>query len=132
MVTKINQIIEELKNLTLIECVNLIKEMELVFNINTSNFSSSSNINYKVETNLQKNSSEIEEKLSFDVFLSEVPSDKKIAILKIVRNITGLGLKESKEMVDNTPRLIKESISKEESVEIKKQLEAAGASVIIK
>ena len=57
---------------------------------------------------------------------------KKIAILKIVRNVTGLGLKESKDIVDNVPKTVKEGATKEESETIKKELEAAGAKVTIK
>lgn len=132
MITKINKILEELKTLTLIECADLIKEMEIIFNINTSISLNTTNINSKIENNIQNNSVEIEEKTAFDIFLSEVPGDKKIAILKIVRNITGLGLKESKEIVDNVPKLIKEAVTKEESEIIKKELETAGAKIIIK
>lgn len=132
MITKINKILEELKTLTLIECADLIKEMEIIFNINTSISLNTTNSNSKIENNIQNNSIEIEEKTAFDIFLSEVPVDKKIAILKIVRNITGLGLKESKEIVDNVPKLIKEAVTKEESEIIKKELETAGAKIIIK
>ena len=74
----------------------------------------------------------VEEKTQFDIILSDVPADKKIAILKIVRNITGLGLKESKDIVDNVPKVLKESVSKEESETIKKEIEAAGGKVTLK
>ena len=74
----------------------------------------------------------IEEQTAFDITLSEVPADKKIAILKVVRNITGLGLKESKDIVDNVPKLVKEGASKEDSQKIKLEFEAAGAKVTIK
>ena len=73
-----------------------------------------------------------EEKTAFDVILDSVPADKKIAILKIVRNVTGLGLKESKDIVDNVPKLLKEGASKEEGETIKKDVEAAGGKVTIK
>jgi large subunit ribosomal protein L7/L12 len=74
----------------------------------------------------------VEEKVAFDIILTEVPADKKIAILKIVRNLTGLGLKESKDIVDNVPKVLKEGITKDESETIKKELETAGAKVTIK
>jgi large subunit ribosomal protein L7/L12 len=74
----------------------------------------------------------VEEKSSFDITLTEVPADKKIAVLKIVRNLTGLGLKESKDIVDNVPKLLKEGATKEESESIKKELEASGAKITIK
>ena len=73
-----------------------------------------------------------EEKTAFDITLTEVTADKKIAVLKIVRNVTGLGLKESKDIVDNVPKLLKEGATKDESENIKKEIEAAGGKVTIK
>lgn len=73
-----------------------------------------------------------EEQTEFEISLTEVPSDKKIAILKVVRNVTGLGLKESKEIVDNVPKVLKEGISKGEIDAIQKELEEAGAKVAVK
>ncbi len=124
---KINIIIEELKKLTLIEASELISKIESTFNIDT-------NINLAPSVQNVSNTSLIEtkeEKTNFNIFLEEVPSDKKIAILKVIRNVTGLGLKESKDIVDNIPKLIKENISKEESELIKKELENAGGKVKI-
>jgi large subunit ribosomal protein L7/L12 len=72
-----------------------------------------------------------EEKTEFNVVLTEV-GDKKIQVIKEVRSITGLGLKESKELVESAPKPLKENVSKEEAEEIKKKLEAAGAKVEIK
>ncbi len=69
---------------------------------------------------------EAEEKTSFDVILKEI-GDKKIQVIKEVRAITGLGLKEAKELVDNAPKPVKEGVSKEEAEEARSQLEAAGA-----
>jgi large subunit ribosomal protein L7/L12 len=73
---------------------------------------------------------EAEEKTSFDVIL-EAAGDKKIAVIKEVRAITGLGLKEAKELVDGAPKPVKEGASKDEAEELKKQLEAAGATAKI-
>ena len=73
-----------------------------------------------------------EEKTEFDVVLEEVPGDKKIAILKVVRAITGLGLKEAKDMVESAPKPIKEGTGKDDAEEIKKKLEEAGAKVSVK
>jgi large subunit ribosomal protein L7/L12 len=73
-----------------------------------------------------------EEKTEFDLVLEEVPADKKIAILKVVRGMTGLGLKEAKEIVESAPKVIKEGIAKEAAEEGKKELEAAGAKVTVK
>jgi large subunit ribosomal protein L7/L12 len=72
-----------------------------------------------------------EEKTEFDVILTAA-GDKKIAVIKEVRAITGLGLKEAKELVDSAPKPVKEGISKEEAEQVKKQLEEAGAQVDLK
>ena len=72
-----------------------------------------------------------EEKTEFDVVLKEIGSNK-IQVIKVVRAITGLGLKEAKDLVESAPKVVKEGISKEESETIKKQLEEVGASVEIK
>jgi len=72
-----------------------------------------------------------EEQSEFDVELTGV-GDKKINVIKVIRTITSLGLKEAKELVDGAPTIVKEAASKEESEEIKKQLEEAGASVTLK
>jgi large subunit ribosomal protein L7/L12 len=68
----------------------------------------------------------------FDLILEEVPADKKIAVLKVVRTLTGLGLKEAKDLVESTPKNIKEGASKDDVEAAKKQLEEAGAKVKIK
>ena len=73
-----------------------------------------------------------EEASEVNVILASVPADKKIAVLKEVRAITGLGLKEAKDLVDGAPKAVKEGIKKEDAEAIKKQLEAAGATVEIK
>jgi len=73
-----------------------------------------------------------EEKTEFDVELSEFPADKKIAIIKEVRGITGLGLKEAKDLVESVPKVLKEATSKDDAEEIKKKLEEAGAKVTLK
>lgn len=72
------------------------------------------------------------ESTEFELTLSEVPAPKKIAIIKVVREITGLGLKEAKELVENAPKVLKESCSKSEADEVKKKLEDAGAKVAVK
>lgn len=74
---------------------------------------------------------EVEEQTEFDVVL-EAAGDKKINVIKVVRQVTALGLKEAKEMVDSAPSKIKEGISKDEAAELKKQLEEAGATVALK
>ena len=125
MSEKLNIIIEQLKTLTLLEASELVTEIENVFGVDTS----VSVAAIGTTTPVADTSSESEEKSEFDVVLTGVASDKKIAVLKIVRNITGLGLKESKEIVDNTPKVLKEATTKEDAESIKKDLEAAGGTV---
>jgi len=74
----------------------------------------------------------VEEKTAFDLVLEEVPADKKIAILKVVREITGLGLKDAKDLVESAPKAVKEGMPKADAEAAKKQLEEAGAKVSIK
>jgi large subunit ribosomal protein L7/L12 len=127
MNAKLDTIIDQLKNLTLLEAAELVTAIEKTFGVDTSVSAAVAAPAMPIAT------AEVEEeKTAFDLILSEVPGDKKIAILKIIRNITGLGLKESKDIVDNTPKVVKEGITKEESETLKKELEAAGAKVIIK
>ena len=73
-----------------------------------------------------------EEKTEFDVVLTGVPADKKIQVIKVVREITGLGLKEAKDLVESAPKAIKEGVSKEESETIKKKLQDVTATVEVK
>jgi large subunit ribosomal protein L7/L12 len=73
-----------------------------------------------------------EEKTEFDVILEDVPADKKIAILKVVRGLTGLGLKEAKELVEAAPKAVKEGVTKDDAEAAKKELEEAGAKVTVK
>lgn len=128
---KLDIIIEQLKSLTLLEAAELVKAIEETFGVDTSVVATPMMGNFALMGGAAPVEAE-EEKTAFDILLTEVPADKKIAILKIVRNVTGLGLKESKEMVDNVPKLVKEGVTKEESESIKKELEAAGAKVTIK
>nr|UNJ15340.1 ribosomal protein L12 [Cyanidioschyzonaceae sp. 1] len=126
MTTKITNLLEEIKSLTLLEAAELVKQMETTFGIDASMapiaaVASSASTEAKTE-----------EKTEYTVVLSQVPADKKIAVLKVVRTITGLGLKEAKELVDAVPKTLKEAISKQEAEEIKKQLTEAGAQVELK
>lgn len=130
MSEKLDNIIEQLKTLTLLEAAELVKQIEAVFGVDTS--ASVSSIATIAMPAAAAPAEVVEEKTTFDVTLTDVPADKKIAILKIVRNVTGLGLKESKEIVDNVPKLLKEGASKEESENIKKEIDTAGGKVTIK
>lgn len=127
---KLTSIIEQLKTLTLLEAAELVKEIEKTFGVDTSVQTAA--VSVGVSSGPATPVEAVEEKVAFDIILTEVPADKKIAILKIVRNLTGLGLKESKDIVDNVPKVLKEGITKDESETIKKELETAGAKVTIK
>ena len=94
---KLTSIIEQLKTLTLLEAAELVKEIETVFGVDTS--VSVASVGVGIPQAAAPAAEAVEEKTSFDLVLESVPADKKIAVLKIVRNVTGLGLKESKEIV---------------------------------
>ena len=128
MTTKVEEIIEQLKTLTLLEAADLVKQIETTFNVSASASVGAISIASPTSGVAQ----EVEEKTEFDLILEEVPADKKIAILKVVRTLTGLGLKEAKDLVESTPKHIKEGASKDDVEAAKKQLEEAGAKVKIK
>lgn len=131
MSEKLNAIIEQLKSLTLLEAAELVTEIEKVFGVDTSvSVAAVSTVGMAAPAAAAAEA--VEEKSSFDIALTEVPADKKIAILKVVRNVTGLGLKESKDIVDNIPKVLKEGATKEESEKVQKEIEAAGGKVTIK
>jgi large subunit ribosomal protein L7/L12 len=129
MSDKLDNIIEQLKTLTLLEAAELVKQIETVFGVDTS---VSVGAVAAVAAPTAVAAEAVEEKTAFDVTLTDVPADKKIAILKIVRNVTGFGLKESKDIVDNAPKVLKEGATKDEAETIKKDIEAAGGKVTIK
>lgn len=122
MSEKTDQIIEELKTLTLLEASELVTKIEETFGVDASSSAGGTMVMAAPTAN-----EEIEEKTEFNVMLDEVPSDKKIAILKVVRGLTGLGLKEAKDLVESAPKQIQESVGKDIAEDAKKQLETAGA-----
>lgn len=126
MSEKIEKIIEELKSLTLLEASQLVKQIEETFGVDASSGGG------MVMMGSGSSEAVTEEKTEFDLVLENVPADKKIAILKVVRSVTGLGLKEAKDLVESAPKTVKESLPKAEAEDIKKQLEEAGAKVVLK
>jgi large subunit ribosomal protein L7/L12 len=128
--TIINNIIDQLKTLTLLEAAELVKEIETVFGVDAS--VSVGAVSAAPVAVAAATAEAVEEKTAFDLILTEVPADKKIAILKIVRTVTGFGLKESKDIVDNVPKLLKEALSKDECEKVKKEIEEVGGKVNIK
>ena len=125
MSEKIDQIIEDLKTLTLLEASELVTKIEDTFGVDASAAVGGG----VVMAAAPAAEDEAEEKTEFDLMLDEVPADKKIAVLKIVRGITGLGLKEAKELVESAPVKVQEGLAKDAAEDAKKQIESAGAKV---
>ena len=131
MTSKIESIIQDLKSLTLLEAAELVKQIEDVFGVDAST-SNAGMVVMDSNVSSNQNANEEQEKTEYDVSLEVVPAPKKIAILKVVRSLTGLGLIEAKGLVESTPKLLKEAVSKDDAEDIKKKLEEAGATVVIK
>ncbi|MFM7559189.1 50S ribosomal protein L7/L12 [Cylindrospermopsis raciborskii] len=130
MSTATDQILEQLKSLTLLEAAELVKQIEEAFGVSAA--APAGGMMMMAAPGGAAAAEVVEEKTEFDVILEEVPADKKIAILKIVREITGLGLKEAKELVESTPKVVKEGVNKEAAEDISKKITEAGGKVAIK
>ncbi len=122
-----DEILEKLKTLSLLEASELVTQIEEAFGV-----SAAAPVGGMMMAAGGAAEEEAEEKTEFDVVLDEVPGDKKIAILKAVRSMTGLGLKEAKGMVESAPVTVKEAVPKDAAEEAKKTLEDAGAKVTVK
>lgn len=116
------QLMDHISNMSVLDLANLVKELEDKFGVSAAPVA---------VAGAAAGGEAAEEKTEFDVVLAEAGA-KKINVIKEVRGITGLGLKEAKEMVEGAPKTIKEAVSKEEAEEMKKKLEAAGAKVELK
>ena len=125
------EILEKLKTLTLLEAAELVKQIEETFGVSAAAPVGGMMMAAPVGGGAAA-AEEVEEQTEFDVILEEVPADKKIAVLKVVRTLTGLGLKEAKDMVEAAPKAVKEGVAKSDAEDSKKQLEEAGAKVKIK
>ena len=122
-----DEILEKLKSLSLLEASELVSQIEEAFGV-----SAAAPVAVAGGGGGGAAAEPEEEKTEFDVVLDEVPGDKKIAILKVVRTMTGLGLKEAKGMVESAPVTVKEAVAKDAAEEAKKTLEDAGAKVTVK
>ena len=122
-----DEILEKLKTLSLLEASELVSQIEEAFGV-----SAAAPVAVAGGGGGGAAAEAEEEKTEFDVVLDEVPGDKKIAILKVVRTMTGLGLKEAKGMVESAPVTVKEAVAKDAAEEAKKTLEDAGAKVTVK
>lgn len=123
-----DEILEKLKGITLLEAAELVKQIEETFEVSAA---APAAIAVAPGAGGGGAAEAVEEKTEFDVVLTDV-GDKKIGVLKAVRGITGLGLKEAKSMVESAPVAVKEGVSKEEADEVKAKLEEAGGKVEIK
>ena len=121
---KITNIVEEIKTLTILELADLVKAVEEEFGVSAA-------APVGVVAVAGAAAPVVEEKTEFDVILTGF-GDKKLNVIKAVREITGLGLKEAKDMVGGCPKAVKEGVSKEDAEKVKADLEAAGATVEIK
>jgi len=125
----IDEIVEAIGNMTLLEVAELVKKLEEKFGVSASMVAAVPAAAVAAGAPAQ-GAPAAEEKTEFTVILKS-PGANKINVIKVVREITGLGLKEAKDLVDSAPKPIKEGVSKEEAESIKKKLEEAGAEVEI-
>ena len=121
---KITAIVEEIKTLTILEVAELVKALEAEFGVSAAPVAVAGGAAAPA-------AAAVEEKTEFDVELKSFGA-KKLDVIKAVREITGLGLKEAKALVEEAPKVIKEGVSKEDAEKIKAQLEGAGAKIEIK
>ena len=121
---KITAMIEEVKTLTVLELAELVHALEEEFGVSAAAAA--------VAAPAASAAAEVEEKTEFDVVLAGFDAAQKIKVIKVVREITGLGLAEAKAFVESAPKALKEGVSKEDAENFKKQLEEAGAKVEIK
>jgi len=120
------QLIEQIETMSVIDLANLVKDLEEKFGVSAAAMAAPVAMAGGAAA-----AGEEEEKDSFDVVLTAF-GDKKINVIKVVRQVTSLGLKEAKELVDNLPKPVKEGVSKDEADELKTKFEDAGAQVEVK
>lgn len=124
---KQKKILESIDGLTVLELASLVKALEEKYGV-----SAAAPVAVAAGAAPAGGAAAEEEKTSFSVVLESFPADKKIAIIKVVREITSLGLKEAKELVEGAPKPVKDGAAKDEAEKIKKDLEGAGAKVALK
>ena len=121
-----DEILDAISKMTLMEVVELISDMEKKFGVTAAAPVAAA------AGPAAAAAAPVEEKTEFAVTLKEYPADKKVTVIKVIREITGLGLKEAKDLVEGVPSLVKEGVNKADSDAMKKKLEEAGAKVEIK
>lgn len=120
-------ILNAISSMTLVEIVDLVKMMEEKFGV-----SAAAPVAMAAAPGAAAAAAPVEEKTEFTVTLKEYPADKKVTVIKVIREVTGLGLKEAKDLVEGVPATVKDAVSKADAEKIKKSLEDAGAKVEVK
>lgn len=126
-----DKIIDMLKAISLLEASLLVKQIEQTFGVSATLTAASVNMSVS-GTNTKSEEPVIEEKTEFDLIINEVPLDKRINVIRVIRAFTGLGIREAKDLIEALPKVVCEGVSKEDAEANKKLLEDAGASVVIK
>jgi large subunit ribosomal protein L7/L12 len=122
-----DEILDAISKLTLVEVVELISDFEKKFGVTAA-----APVAVAAAPAAAAAAAPAEEKTEFTVLLKEYPADKKVTVIKVIREITGLGLKEAKDLVEGVPSTVKEGVNKADSEAFKKKLEDAGAKVEVK
>jgi len=122
-----DEILDAISKLTLLEVVDLISDFEKKFGVTAA-----APVAVAAAAAPGAAAAPVEEKTEFTVLLKEYPADKKVTVIKVIREITGLGLKEAKDLVEGVPSTVKEAVSKADSEAFKKKLEDVGAKVEVK
>jgi large subunit ribosomal protein L7/L12 len=122
-----DEILEAISNMTVLQVVELISDMEKKFGVTAA-----APVAVAAAGGAAAAAAPVEEKTEFTVSLKEYPADKKVGVIKVIRELTGLGLKEAKDLVEGVPSVVKEAVNKADSENMKKKLEEAGAKVEIK
>lgn len=128
MAAKTQEVLETISNMTVLEIVELIKAMEDRFGVTTQ---AAAPVMVAAGGGAEQSAPAQEEQTEFDVMLTNFGSNK-LGVIKVVRAMTNLGLKEAKDLVEAAPSLVKEAVSKDDALKYKKELEEAGASVELK
>jgi large subunit ribosomal protein L7/L12 len=121
-----DEILDAISNMSILQVVELISDMEQKFGVTAAAPVAAA------AAGAAAPAAAVEEQTEFAVTLKEYPADKKVTVIKVIREITGLGLKEAKDLVEGVPSLVKDSVSKADVEVIKKKLEDAGAKVEVK
>ena len=122
-----DEILDSISKMTVLEVVELISDMEKKFGVTAA-----APVAAAAPGAAAAAAAPVEEKTEFTVVLKEYPADKKVSVIKVIRELTGLGLKEAKDLVEGAPQTVKEGVNKADSDGMKKKLEDAGAKVEIK